>query len=53
MFFNSLPGFWTPVLPSSELKDKPLGTVVAGERVVFFRGKEGLGALIDRCPHRG
>ncbi len=28
------------------------GVTVAGRSVVLFRGDQGLGALIDRCPHR-
>lgn len=51
--FAELPGFWTAVLPAAELGERPVSTVLAGERVVLFRGRDGVGALLDRCPHRG
>lgn len=39
-------------LSASVSRRKPLGILVAGTPVVLFRGADGLGALIDRCPHR-
>lgn len=51
--FKGFARVWTPFWPSDELKDKPLSLMLAGEKLVLFRGKEGVGALIDRCPHRG
>ena len=51
--FDTFPGFWTPVMGAAELRDQPVGMTLAGERIVLFRGKDGVGALLDRCPHRG
>lgn len=52
--FAGFANVWTPLLRARRLKDAPLRVVVAGEPVVLFRGSDGaLGALIDRCPHRG
>lgn len=51
--FSEFAGFWTPVLPASEVGEKPVGTVLAGEKIVLFRGEKGIGALMDVCPHRG
>lgn len=45
---------WHPVLKSEELRDKPVSVRVAGRELVVFRVPGGgLGALADRCPHRG
>ncbi|MFT3766848.1 MAG: Rieske 2Fe-2S domain-containing protein [Minicystis sp.] len=45
---------WHPVLKSAELGKKPAGVRVAGREMVVFRTASGrLGALADRCPHRG
>src|SRR6185369_15236278 len=45
---------WHPVLDSEELRDAPVPALVAGREIVVFRTREGgLGALPDRCPHRG
>jgi nitrite reductase/ring-hydroxylating ferredoxin subunit len=45
---------WHPVLRSEELKKKPAAVRLAGEELVVFRAGDGrLGALADRCPHRG
>ena len=55
--FQGFAGFadvWTPVMQRRRLGRRPLRVVVAGEPVVFFRdGQGGVGALVDRCPHRG
>ncbi len=53
--FSELIGYWTPVLPAADIPaDVPVGTELAGERVVLFRDAEGhLAGLVDRCPHRG
>jgi phenylpropionate dioxygenase-like ring-hydroxylating dioxygenase large terminal subunit len=45
--------FWHPVALSGELKQKPLRVEICGEAIAVFRSEEGLGALRDRCPHRG
>lgn len=52
--FTGFAHVWTPLLHASQLKHKPLRLVLAAEPVVLFRGTNGkIGALIDRCPHRG
>lgn len=52
--FSGFAEVWTPVIPAASLGRKPLGLVLAGERVVLFRDDKGApAALIDRCPHRG
>lgn len=51
--FDTFPGFWTPVMPATELGETPVAMTLAGERIVLFRAKEGPAALLDRCPHRG
>lgn len=52
--FAGFADVWTPVMQARRLGRAPLRVVVAGEPVVFFRdGRGGVGALIDRCPHRG
>jgi phenylpropionate dioxygenase-like ring-hydroxylating dioxygenase large terminal subunit len=39
---------------TKRLGRKPVRLILAGEPVVVFRGANGaVGALIDRCPHRG
>jgi vanillate O-demethylase monooxygenase subunit len=44
---------WHPVCLSQQLKDKPVGVVLAGQEIVLFRGAGGqIGALQDLCPHR-
>ncbi len=43
---------WHPVAKSEEL-DGPLAVTVAGREIVVFRSGGGIGALVDRCPHRG
>ncbi|MDT8860809.1 aromatic ring-hydroxylating dioxygenase subunit alpha [Alkalihalobacillus sp. MEB130] len=44
---------WHPVYKASELKDKPVGVIVMGERVALFRSKNGVNAFRDLCIHRG
>jgi len=52
--FRGFANVWSPVIEASRLKDKPLPVVLAGESIVLFRGDGGrIGALVDRCPHRG
>lgn len=43
---------WYVVCRSNELGRKPLATTLFGTPLVVFRTKEGVGALLDRCPHR-
>src|SRR5689334_14413777 len=53
--FQGFARVWSPVtLAKNLLPTKPLGVVLAGEKLVFFRDANGEArALIDRCPHRG
>jgi phenylpropionate dioxygenase-like ring-hydroxylating dioxygenase large terminal subunit len=51
--FKGFANVWTPVLGSGMLKEKPYPLMLAGEKLVLFRGLQGASALIDRCPHRG
>jgi phenylpropionate dioxygenase-like ring-hydroxylating dioxygenase large terminal subunit len=55
MMFKGFANQWTAIALSSELGDgKPLGLMIAGERIVLFRDAQGAAqALIDVCPHRG
>lgn len=43
---------WYVACTSSELKKKPLAVTLLGTPLVVFRSKDGVGALLDRCPHR-
>ncbi len=52
--FDGFAHVWTPVALASDLKRTPLGVTIGGENIVLFPGAGGgVGALIDRCPHRG
>ncbi len=54
MMFDGFANVWTPVMLHRKIGARPVRTVLAGVPLVLFRGKGGrLGALIDRCPHRG
>ena len=45
---------WYVACTPTEIDDKPLGRRICGERMVFYRGDEGVvAALDDFCPHRG
>ncbi len=44
---------WHPVLKSEELGARPRMARVAGRELVVFRAGARVGALADRCPHRG
>ena len=45
---------WYVACWESDLTDRPLERTIIGEPVVLFRGTDGaIGALRDRCPHRG
>ena len=44
---------WFPILASSELGKKPLAKTRFGEKLVFWRSKEGVVCMPNRCPHRG
>jgi len=45
---------WYVACTPDEFEDKPLGRQICGERIVFYRGKEGKAAAVENfCPHRG
>ncbi len=45
---------WYVAATPNEIDDKPLGRMVCGERIVFYRPEPGrVAALEDFCPHRG
>ncbi len=45
---------WYVAATADEVLAKPLGRMVCGERMVFFRGLDNrVAALEDFCPHRG
>ncbi len=45
---------WYVACMPDEIADKPLGRQICGERIVFYRGKDGAPVGIqDFCPHRG
>ena len=54
-FVPYAPDAWCPLLKSGELKKASIRCVeFLGKKVAVFRGTDGaLGALLDRCPHRG
>jgi phenylpropionate dioxygenase-like ring-hydroxylating dioxygenase large terminal subunit len=52
--FDGFANVWSPMALSRKVGRKPLRMILAGEPIVLFRNHEGrIGALIDRCPHRG
>ena len=52
--FKGFANVWTPVIEAKHIRRKAVRVVVAGEPIVLFRDRHGtIGALIDRCPHRG
>lgn len=54
-FVPYAPDAWCPLLESAELKKTSIKRVeFLGKKVAVFRGTDGaVGALLDRCPHRG
>ena len=52
--FEGFANIWTPLVAARDVGRKPLAVTLAGEKLVLFRGADGrIGALLDRCPHRG
>jgi vanillate O-demethylase monooxygenase subunit len=48
-----LRNYWYVAASVAEIGRKPLGRIILGEPVVFFRAEDGTPvALEDRCPHR-
>jgi phenylpropionate dioxygenase-like ring-hydroxylating dioxygenase large terminal subunit len=49
-----IPNQWYVVLDSSEVKKKPVGVTRMGEKLVFWRDKNGhVACFRDQCVHRG
>lgn len=45
---------WYVACTPNEIDDKPLGRMICGQQMVFYRGPEAkVAALEDFCPHRG
>lgn len=44
--------FWQAVALASDIGTRPRRILFDGAPVVLFRGKDGIAALYDRCPHR-
>lgn len=44
---------WYVACTPDEVAEKPLARRICGQAMVFYRGKEGVKALEDFCPHRG
>lgn len=45
---------WYVAAKSEEISnDKPLGRTICNEKIVMFRGANGVAAVEDFCPHRG
>ncbi len=52
--FEGFANVWSPLILARRLGRRPVRTVLAGVPIVVFRGNGGaIGALLDRCPHRG
>jgi 5,5'-dehydrodivanillate O-demethylase len=50
---NMLRRYWWPILPSDEVKNKPIKVGLLGEKFVLFRTGEGKLGLLDlNCTHR-
>jgi phenylpropionate dioxygenase-like ring-hydroxylating dioxygenase large terminal subunit len=46
--------YWYPAIEVRKIGRKPKRVKMLGDDIVVFRGKDGkVGALKDRCPHRG
>ena len=53
MNVEKLKTYWYPLFSSKELKSKPLGKILLGINLVFFRSKDEIKCFKDQCPHRG
>jgi len=52
--FEGFAHVWSPLVAAKRIGREPLRLVIAGEPIVLFRGAAGeVGALVDKCPHRG
>lgn len=43
---------WYVVCPSKDLRKDPVPVTLCDHKIVLFRSKQGVAALLDRCPHR-
>jgi phenylpropionate dioxygenase-like ring-hydroxylating dioxygenase large terminal subunit len=49
-----IPGQWYVVMDSTQVRDRPVGVVRMGEKLVFWRDGSGkVHCLRDKCAHRG
>jgi phenylpropionate dioxygenase-like ring-hydroxylating dioxygenase large terminal subunit len=49
-----IPKQWYVVMDSTQVRDKPVGAVRMGEKLVFWRDSSGkVNCLRDKCAHRG
>jgi vanillate O-demethylase monooxygenase subunit len=44
---------WYVACTPDEIAERPLGRTVCNEKIVFYRGAQGVAAVEDFCPHRG
>ena len=52
--FDGFADVWSPLILARKVKRRPVRVVLAGVPIVLFRdGRGAVGALVDRCPHRG
>ena len=48
-----IPKQWYVVMDSTQVRDKPVGAVRMGEKLVFWRDSTGkVSCLRDKCAHR-
>lgn len=52
MTYKLLKEHWLIACPSNLLRKKPYACEILSTHLVLFRNKKGIGALLDRCPHR-
>ena len=45
--------YWYPLIESRRVNKHPVAIRILGEDLVLFRSEGKVGALVDRCPHRG
>ena len=45
--------YWYPLIESRRVNERPVSLRILGEDLVLFRSEGKVGALMDRCPHRG
>jgi phenylpropionate dioxygenase-like ring-hydroxylating dioxygenase large terminal subunit len=50
---RGLRNYWYPVMWSRDLRGKPVGVGLCGERIVLLRDGGKAYGLADTCPHRG